>query len=283
MQCPRCQFDNHDTAKFCEECGSRLIRTCPSCGHEVSPRANFCPECGTRLTATSRSPGTSQADRQRVQREAQIAQIEPISAERGIPEAERRQLTMLFCDLVESTALAGRLDPEELREVVQAYQAACAEVIQHFAGHIAQYLGDGLLVYFGYPRAHEDDARRAIHTGLGMVEAVGRNDWRWAKRRMWRLASRGSPRPIRWWSVPRPYAWCRGFPRLKTLVPTCSRDHHAGGGDTSPLGPGAPAKNPGGAAPLLMLRQSYASLLLKCRQTDHGRTRHCGGTVPESP
>src|SRR6266545_1271036 len=89
------------------------------------------------------------------------------------PDAERRQLTVLFCDLVDSTALASQLDPEDLREVVRAYQAACAEVIQRFDGHIAQYLGDGLLVYFGYPVAHEDDAQRAVHTGLGMVEAIG--------------------------------------------------------------------------------------------------------------
>ena len=88
------------------------------------------------------------------------------------PEAERRQLTVLFCDLVDSTALAARLDPEELREVVRAYQAACAEVIGRFEGHIAQYLGDGLLVYFGYPLAHEDDAQRAVRAGLGMLEAL---------------------------------------------------------------------------------------------------------------
>jgi len=87
-------------------------------------------------------------------------------------DAERRQLTVMFCDLVDSTALSGRLDPEDLREVVRAYQAACAEVIQRFEGHIAQYLGDGLLVYFGYPQAHEDDVRRAVRSGLGMVEAM---------------------------------------------------------------------------------------------------------------
>jgi class 3 adenylate cyclase len=90
-----------------------------------------------------------------------------------MPEAERRQLTVLFCDLVDSTALAIQLDPEDLREVVRAYQATCAAVIQHFEGYIAQYLGDGLLVYFGYPQAHEDDAQRAVRTGLGMVEALG--------------------------------------------------------------------------------------------------------------
>src|SRR5262245_54732311 len=88
------------------------------------------------------------------------------------PDAERRQLTVLFCDLVDSTALASRLDPEDLREVIRAYQGTCAEVIQRFDGHIAQYLGDGLLVYFGYPQAHEDDAQRAVRTGFGLVEAL---------------------------------------------------------------------------------------------------------------
>ncbi len=87
-------------------------------------------------------------------------------------EAERRQLTVLFCDLVGSTQLSGQLDPEDLRAVVRAYQEAAAAVIQQYAGHIAQYLGDGLLVYFGYPTAHEDDARRAVHTGLGIVDAI---------------------------------------------------------------------------------------------------------------
>jgi class 3 adenylate cyclase len=78
----------------------------------------------------------------------------------------------MFCDLVGSTALSERLDPEELREVVRTYQGVSAEVITHFKGHIAQYLGDGLLVYFGYPLAHEDDAQRAVRAGLGIVMAL---------------------------------------------------------------------------------------------------------------
>jgi class 3 adenylate cyclase/predicted ATPase len=98
--------------------------------------------------------------------------VEVIGASKVPPEAERRQLTVLFCDLVSSTQLAGRLDPEDLRAVVRAYQEAAAAVIQQYAGHIAQYLGDGLLVYFGYPTAHEDDARRAVHTSLGIVDAI---------------------------------------------------------------------------------------------------------------
>src|SRR5215471_3729027 len=80
-------------------------------------------------------------------------------------EAERRQLTVLFCDLVDSTVFASQLDPEDLREIVRAYQDTCAKVIARFEGYIAQYLGDGLLVYFGYPLAHEDDAQRAVRAG----------------------------------------------------------------------------------------------------------------------
>src|SRR5919108_5890137 len=82
------------------------------------------------------------------------------------PEAERRQLTVMFCDLVDSTKLSSQLDPEEYRDMVRAYQHVCSEVITRFDGHIAQLLGDGLLVYFGYPQAHEDDAQRAVRTGL---------------------------------------------------------------------------------------------------------------------
>src|SRR5215813_531364 len=84
-------------------------------------------------------------------------------------EAERRQLTVMFCDLVGSTQLSEQLDPEELREVVQAYQETCTGVIQRYDGHIAQHLGDGLLVYFGYPVAHEDDAQRSVRTGLNIL------------------------------------------------------------------------------------------------------------------
>ena len=105
---------------------------------------------------------------------ARLPQAEAAAPAPPAPDAERRQLTVLFCDLVDSTALSRQLDPEDWRDVVRAYQQACAEVIQRFDGYIAQYLGDGLLVYFGYPQAHEDDAQRAVRTGLGMMQALGR-------------------------------------------------------------------------------------------------------------
>jgi class 3 adenylate cyclase len=96
-----------------------------------------------------------------------------IAATSGTPDAERRQLTVMFCDLVDSVPLASQFDPEEWREVMRAYYETCEKVIARFDGHVANYLGDGLLVYFGFPRAHEDDARRAVWAGLGIVEAVG--------------------------------------------------------------------------------------------------------------
>jgi class 3 adenylate cyclase len=90
--------------------------------------------------------------------------------------AERRQLTVMFCDLVGSTELSARLDPEDLREVIAAYHRAVAEIVAGIDGFVAKYMGDGVLVYFGYPQAHEDDAERAVRAGLGVIDAVGRLD-----------------------------------------------------------------------------------------------------------
>ena len=87
--------------------------------------------------------------------------------------AERRQVTVMFSDLVGSTALSARMDPEDLREVISAYQKCVAETVQRFGGFVAKYMGDGVLVYFGYPQAHEDDAERAVRAGLELIAAVG--------------------------------------------------------------------------------------------------------------
>jgi class 3 adenylate cyclase len=89
-------------------------------------------------------------------------------------EAERRQLTVMFCDLVGSTALSTRFDPEDLRELIGGYHRAVAETVGRFDGFVAKYMGDGVLIYFGYPQAHEDDAERAVRAGLAVIETVGR-------------------------------------------------------------------------------------------------------------
>ena len=89
-------------------------------------------------------------------------------------EAERRQLTIMFCDLVGSTPLSTRFDPEDLREIVGAYHRCVADTVGRFGGFVAKYMGDGVLIYFGYPEAHEDDAERAARAGLAVVDAVSR-------------------------------------------------------------------------------------------------------------
>lgn len=193
IRCLTCHRENIERAKFCEECGTTLFRHCPTCQHTVSPRVKFCPECGTRLSKVP--PPTLQ----RARSTNQPAQPEPLSTVRNVPETERRQLTIMFCDVVGSTALSERLDPEDLLEVVLAYQEVCAAVIRRFDGHIAQYLGDGLLVYFGYPHAHEDAPQRAIRTGLSIVDALNQLNTRLECEQGLRLAIRLQNR---WISVP---------------------------------------------------------------------------------
>src|SRR5262249_41460989 len=143
-----------------------------SCGTELPGGARFCLHCGQPLVAPSQD----------------VAVVR--SPEAPAVDAERRQLTVMFCDLVGSTALSEQLDPEEIREIVRAYQRACTEVITRFDGHIAQYLGDGLLVYFGYPRAHEDDARRAVRSGLRIVDQMAQLNTQFSRHPDLRLAIR---------------------------------------------------------------------------------------------
>src|SRR6516165_8784683 len=102
-----------------------------------------------------------------------ITSTEPVQPGVEGGQAECRQLTVMFCDLAGSTALSTRLDPEDLREVIAAYHRAVADVVKGFDGFVAKYMGDGVLIYFGYPRAHEDDAERAVQAGLGVTHAVG--------------------------------------------------------------------------------------------------------------
>src|SRR5215831_18595477 len=90
----------------------------------------------------------------------------------GIAVAERRQLTVMFCDMIGSTTLSEQLDPEDLRDIIAAYRETCARVVERYEGYVARYVGDGILVYFGYPKAHEDDAERAVRAGLEIAQTI---------------------------------------------------------------------------------------------------------------
>jgi class 3 adenylate cyclase len=141
------------------------------CGFVNETDDRFCGGCGQALTAIPPSEPTYPSSTSRPEEQpAPPATSMPVPPHPG--EAERRQLTVMFYDLTDSTPLSERLDPEDLREVVRAYQQTSAEVIQRFDGHVAQVLGDGLLVYFGWPQAHDDDAQRAVQGGLGIIEAM---------------------------------------------------------------------------------------------------------------
>src|SRR5262249_34562888 len=174
MRCGSCGFENPEQAKFCEECGTTLVRVCPSCGQQVRSTAKFCGQCGMTLGAAATPLPAKRRSRKDVTsaRKARRSTASPSAAKSrpAAPEAERRQLTVMFCDLVGSTALSTQLDPEELREVIRAYRESCASAISRFGGYLGKYIGGGVLVYFGYPQAHEGCAQRAVPAALGIVE-----------------------------------------------------------------------------------------------------------------
>src|SRR6266850_7126425 len=148
MGCSACGGSNEQGATFCGKCGVPLAKQCASCHHPLERGAIFCSQCG--------------------------ASVGPASQKASHSDAERRQLTVMFCDLVGSVSISERLDSEELRELIERYHESCGSVIQRFEGHVAQYLGDGMLVYFGYPMAREDDAVRAVRAGLEIIAALER-------------------------------------------------------------------------------------------------------------
>ncbi len=159
MKCQNCQHDNMEGNKFCGQCGAKLPLLCPSC-HSENPSDNkFCGQCGGDLSGSiqSASPETLEQTPEQTPQEN---------------EAERRQLTVMFCDLADSTALSEKLDPEDLRKVIGDYQNACAKEIETYGGYIARYMGDGILIYFGYPSAHEDDPERGVRTGLAIIDSI---------------------------------------------------------------------------------------------------------------
>jgi predicted ATPase/class 3 adenylate cyclase len=159
MECPSCGSANQDGSQFCGGCGSPLPQCCRACGRENPSGNSYCGNCGAPLTGAALAERSS----------AVGTPAKPVS-----PGAERRQLTVMFCDLVGSTALASRLDLEDLREVIGGYHKAVETVVGHFDGFVAKYMGDGVLAYFGYPQAHEDDAERAIRAGLEIVTTARR-------------------------------------------------------------------------------------------------------------
>src|SRR5215469_8110219 len=133
---------------FCEQCGCKLELLCPGCKAPVSVGARFCRKCGASL-------------------EIVVHRFSKSEGRKSDRAGERRHLTILFCDLVGSTEIAAQLDPEEWRDLVASYHRAATEAVTRYGGHVAKYLGDSVMAYFGWPEAHENDAgtRRARRPG----------------------------------------------------------------------------------------------------------------------
>ncbi len=172
MKCSSCHNDNPPGFRFCGHCREPLPFPCPNCKAELPAgyALRFCGYCGGALlgepavvvpvTPTPPPPSIP------------TTTVEAITGTFSVLTEQLRTVTVLFCDLVGSVALADRLDPEELRDVVQSYQRACAEAVERYGGHVAQLLGDGLMAYFGYPAALEQDPQRAARAGLDIIPAV---------------------------------------------------------------------------------------------------------------
>lgn len=192
MRCPNCGTINPPHAKFCLECGNRLV-VCPNCGTINLPIAKFCIECGTRLAASAGGENTAplpavpaQESSQTQEIQAQVWPARSITNGNGWQESgladgnrgrltapeERRVVTVMFADIIGSTPLADRLDPEDMRAILAGYFNLMAEQIRRHSGTVEKYIGDAVMAVFGAPVAHEDDPDRAIRAALDMQAAL---------------------------------------------------------------------------------------------------------------
>lgn len=189
MRCAQCQFDNPAGMKFCGECGGKLASICSQCGTESPPGMKFCGECGNPLGAKPAAPASPPAASPPAPEPAAPAPspansapaarsytpshlAEKILQSKGAIEGERKQVTVLFCDLVGSTALADRLGPETMHLLLNRFFELALGEIHRFEGTINQFLGDGFMALFGAPIAHEDHARRAVFAALGLQKQI---------------------------------------------------------------------------------------------------------------
>ena len=173
MKCADCGYENDDDSKFCEKCGNALARVCSNCNSPIKPGASFCKECGTPVPQKYLAGGGQE-------RLAILQQSTPPDLKEKIRtsstqiEGERKPVTILFTDIVGSTSLAEKLDPEEWKEIVSTAHQRISQMVYKYEGTIAQLLGDGVLAFFGAPVTHEDDPIRAVHAALDIQQEIGK-------------------------------------------------------------------------------------------------------------
>ncbi|HYO12895.1 MAG TPA: adenylate/guanylate cyclase domain-containing protein, partial [Thermoanaerobaculia bacterium] len=181
MKCPQCQFESPPGMKFCGQCGAKLsVPPCPQCGAENPPGFKFCGECGSPLVVEASPPPPPPPasepapvpQRPPVQEYTPPHLAEQVFQTRAAVEGERKQVTVLFCDLVGSTALADRLGPETMHLLLNRFFELALGEVHRYEGTINQFLGDGFMALFGAPVAHEDHPRRAVLAALGLQKAL---------------------------------------------------------------------------------------------------------------
>src|SRR5262245_51558350 len=168
MQCPRCQHENPQGARFCEDCAAPLARTCSNCGTTLSATAKFCHACAHPVAAGAGTPSRSPDSY------APKHLAEKILASKSALEGERKQVTVLFADLKGSMELFAERDPEEARKILDPVLERMMEAVHRYEGTVNQVMGDGIMALFGAPVAHEDHAVRACYAALRMQESIRR-------------------------------------------------------------------------------------------------------------
>jgi predicted ATPase/class 3 adenylate cyclase len=168
MRCGQCRGENLPAAKFCGQCGARLEAPCPSCSHPNAPGAHFCTACGQPLDIAAAPPAGYEAPASYTPRHL----ADKVLTSRSALEGERKQVTVLFVDIVESSRLAERLDPEIMHQLMDRALRLMTDTVHRYEGTVNQFLGDGLMALFGAPLALEDHALRAVHAALGIQETV---------------------------------------------------------------------------------------------------------------
>ena len=169
MTCPQCRQDNAPGSNFCRSCGARLTAACASCGSDLPPDSRFCPKCGTPVAREATAArGAFSAPASYTPRHI----AEKILTSKSALEGERKQVTVLFCDIVESTRLAERLDPEAMHGLMDRALRLMAEAVHRYEGTVNQFLGDGLMALFGAPLALEDHAVRGVRAALAIQETL---------------------------------------------------------------------------------------------------------------
>jgi class 3 adenylate cyclase len=170
MRCGSCQQDHPAGARFCSACGTRLAAACAACGVDLPEGARFCPACGRALEPLPGPPAAGRAPETYTPRHL----AERILTSRAALQGERKPVTVLFCDLVGSTALAARLGPDAMHALLNRFFETALAEIHRYEGTVNQFLGDGFMALFGAPLAHEDHARRAALAALGVARAMER-------------------------------------------------------------------------------------------------------------